>query len=78
MVPIAIAIQPSDMMFEGIPNTFIEAKVMSTPITNDTAVIREAPKFQRKRNSIITVISISAVSIDQRVYIASFIRLVLS
>lgn len=78
MVPIAIAIQPSDMIFDGIPNTFIQAKVISTPITRETAVMREAPKFHRKRKSIITVIIISAVSIDESVNIASLIRFVLS
>lgn len=78
IVPIAIAIQPNDIIFDGIPNTFIHVKVISTPITRDTAVMREAPKFHRKRKSMITVITISAVSIDESVNIASFMRLVLS
>ena len=78
IVPIAIAIPPSDMIFEGILNNFIHANVMSIPTTSDTAVISEAPKFHKKRKSIITVIIISAVSIDESVDIASLIRFVLS
>lgn len=78
IVPIAIAIPQSDMMFEGILNTFISAKVISTPIIRDRAVTREAQKFHKKRKSITTVIIISAVSIPDRVLMASLIRFVLS
>jgi hypothetical protein len=78
IVPIAIAIQPSDIIFEGIPNNFILAKVINTHTTSAITVIRDAQKFHKNTNSIIAVIIISAVSIDDRVPIASLIRFVLS
>lgn len=67
IVPIAIAIPPSDIIFEGMLKIFIHAKVMSTPTIRAIAVINEAQKFQRNNKRIITVISISAVSIEESV-----------
>jgi hypothetical protein len=64
IVHIAIAIQPSDMIFEGIWNNFIHKNVISIPTTNETAVISDAQKFHKNRNNIITVIINSAVSIE--------------
>jgi hypothetical protein len=65
-------------MLEGILKTFIHANVISTPTTRATTVIREAQKFHKKRKSIMAVIIISAVRIDESVNIASFIKFVLS
>lgn len=78
IVPIAIAIPQSDMIFEGMPKSFIRAKVISTPMSKATTVTSDAQKFHKKRKRIIAVIISSAVSIDESVVTASFIRLVLS
>jgi hypothetical protein len=78
IVPIAMAIQPSDIIFEGISKSFMQANVINTHTTRAITVTRDAQKFHKNRNSIIAVIIISAVRIDDKVVIASLIRLVLS
>ena len=52
--------------------------VIKIHITKETAVIKEAQKFQRNKSNITRVIISSVVRIELRVEIASFIRLVLS
>lgn len=78
IVPIAMAIPPSDIILEGMPNSFMSANVIRTHIIKAITVTRDAPKFQRNKSSIIAVIISSAVNMDERVKTASLIRFVLS
>jgi len=78
MVHIAIAIHQRDIIFDGILNNFIHENVIRIHTTKEAAVIREAQKFHKNKNNITTVIIISDVSIDFKVAIDSFIKVVLS
>jgi|GEM_PF-2638909 len=78
IVHIAIAIHQSDIIFDGIEKIFIHKNVVRIHITKDIAVTKEAPKFQRNKKSIITVIISSEVSMLESVEIAFLIKLVLS